>query len=325
MNEEDPTTSLYNNLFWNNHAPTGADFWFNNDGDDDKVASPLVLMHNNFDQTPNTGYWTKIATVIDPSNLDLNPLFDDTDTQHLTDSPMIDTGDSAAPALSAKDMDGEDRVQDAAVDIGADEVAGSPPTYKLTLQAIGGGIVTSTPPGINCGNDCTEDYASGTQVSLTASPAAGSVFAGWTGACTGTGACDLTMDADKDVTATFVALCLKINDVSKLEGNSGTTAFNFTVRLSQPSPSPVTVSYATANGSAKAGSDYVTAVGNLSFIPGQITKPISVKVTGDTTPEASATFFVDLKNPQGATLCDAQGRGLIRDDDSADFVVTGIN
>ena len=92
--------------------PTGGDLWINNDSDGDAIASPLDLMHNNFNQTPSTGYRTKIAITIDPSNLDVDVSpFDDTDTQHLSaDSPMIDEGDSAAPALPAKDMDGEERV-----------------------------------------------------------------------------------------------------------------------------------------------------------------------------------------------------------------------
>ncbi|CAN5867248.1 hypothetical protein BH18ACT6_BH18ACT6_10000 [soil metagenome] len=48
------------------------------------------------------------------------------------------------------------------------------------------GTVTSSPTGINCGTDCTEAYSNGTVVTLTATPAAGSTFAGWSGACTGT-------------------------------------------------------------------------------------------------------------------------------------------
>jgi hypothetical protein len=53
----------------------------------------------------------------------------------------------------------------------------------VTKAGTGSGTVTSAPTGINCGSDCTENYASGTSVTLTAAPASGSTFAGWTGDC----------------------------------------------------------------------------------------------------------------------------------------------
>ena len=67
----------------------------------------------------------------------------------------------------------------------------------------GSGTVASTPAGISCGSDCSETYTSDTSVTLTATSAAGSNFAGWNGDCTGTGPCTVTMDTDKSVTATF--------------------------------------------------------------------------------------------------------------------------
>lgn len=80
------------------------------------------------------------------------------------------------------------------------------PTYSLTASKAGSGIgaITSSPVGINCGSDCSETYDSGTVVTLTATPAAGSRLSGWSGACTGTGTCAVTMDAAKSVTATFI-------------------------------------------------------------------------------------------------------------------------
>ena len=64
---------------------------------------------------------------------------------------------------------------------------------SLTVVVTGGmGTVTSSPAGINCGSDCTEELASGASLTLTAEPAEGSVFTGWMGACTGTDACTIT-------------------------------------------------------------------------------------------------------------------------------------
>jgi len=80
---------------------------------------------------------------------------------------------------------------------------GSSFAVTVTKSGTGTGTVTSSPAGISCGTDCTETYTSGTMVTLSSSPAAGSTFAGWSGACTGTGSCVVTMSAARSVTATF--------------------------------------------------------------------------------------------------------------------------
>jgi hypothetical protein len=79
------------------------------------------------------------------------------------------------------------------------------PVLTVTKAGSGSGSVSSSPGGIDCGSDCSEPYNAGTTVTLTATPAnAASTFAGWSGGgCTGTGACVVTMDASKLVTATF--------------------------------------------------------------------------------------------------------------------------
>jgi hypothetical protein len=81
------------------------------------------------------------------------------------------------------------------------------PLSRLTVTKSGSGTgsVTSSPPGIDCGSACVADYGPGTEVILTATAAAGGIFGGWSGACTGTGTCTITMDANKAVTATFVS------------------------------------------------------------------------------------------------------------------------
>jgi hypothetical protein len=111
---------------------------------------------------------------------------------------------------------------------------------------------------------------------------------------------------------------LSINNVSLAEGNSGTKAFTFTVVLSPAnSDDTVTVAYATANGSAEAGSDYQDASGTLTFGPGQTTQTLTVWVSGDATGEPSQTFYVNLSGATGAVIADAQGVGTILNDDAS--------
>ncbi|MCU1449064.1 MAG: endoglucanase [Acidimicrobiales bacterium] len=108
---------------------------------------------------------------------------------------------------------------------------------------------------------------------------------------------------------------LIISDVTLAEGNSGTTNFVFTVALSPPSTQAVTVDYATADGSARAPSDYAAGTGTLTFNPGDTSKPITVPVNGDTFAEPNETFAVNLSNPNNAAIGDAQGVGAITNDD----------
>jgi Divergent InlB B-repeat domain/Fibronectin type III domain len=75
-------------------------------------------------------------------------------------------------------------------------------TLTITKSGTGTGTVTAG-SGINCGSTCKSSYNKGTIVTLTATPAAGSAFAGWTGGCTGTGQCSMTINADTTVTAAF--------------------------------------------------------------------------------------------------------------------------
>jgi hypothetical protein len=78
------------------------------------------------------------------------------------------------------------------------------PVAELTVLVEGEGAVASSPGGIDCGADCAEPYSPGTVVTLTAQPAELYTFAGWSGACSGTGSCVLEMTASAEVTATFV-------------------------------------------------------------------------------------------------------------------------
>jgi hypothetical protein len=85
----------------------------------------------------------------------------------------------------------------------------------------------------------------------------------------------------------------------------------------------VTVNYATANGTATAGSDYVAQTGTLTFTPGQTSRTTNVTVNGDTTVEPNETFVVNLSGPSGATIADGQGQVTITNDDSTTPPPTG--
>lgn len=78
-------------------------------------------------------------------------------------------------------------------------------SFALGVTMDGGGSVTSTPAGISCPSDCTETWLAGTEVELVATPAPNFDFAGWTGACSGTASCTVTMDQARSVGASFTA------------------------------------------------------------------------------------------------------------------------
>ena len=109
---------------------------------------------------------------------------------------------------------------------------------------------------------------------------------------------------------------ISVDDVTVAEGNAGQTAFGFTVSLDTPQPAPVTVDFATADGTATAPSDYAAASGTLTFAPGETAKPVTVQVNGDTTVEPNEAFTLNLSNGSGnVTIADAQGVGTIVGDD----------
>jgi hypothetical protein len=95
--------------------------------------------------------------------------------------------------------------------------------YPLSavLTGNGTGTVTSTPGGISCGSDCSEAYTHGTVVTLTASPGAGSMFTSWSGACSGSGTCMVTMTGMASVAATFSLTPYAVS-VTKAGNGAGT-------------------------------------------------------------------------------------------------------
>ena len=97
-------------------------------------------------------------------------------------------------------------------------------TLTVSKGGTGSGTVTSSPSGVDCGATCSKSFSSGTSVTLTATPAGGSVFAGWSGGgCSGTGTCTVTVNADTTVTATFNASSQTFTLQTTLAGSASGT------------------------------------------------------------------------------------------------------
>jgi hypothetical protein len=108
---------------------------------------------------------------------------------------------------------------------------------------------------------------------------------------------------------------ISVNDVTKIEGNSGTAQFNFALRLSAAYDAPVTVRFATAHGTATAGNDYQASSGTLTIPAGQTSGTIGVLVNGDRLPESNETFFIDLSQATNGFIAVGRGQGTIMDDE----------
>jgi streptogramin lyase len=102
-----------------------------------------------------------------------------------------------------------------------------PGTHALTVAKSGTGAVTTADGKIDCGSTCSHVYDDGASVTLNATPAAGSTFAGWGGACSGTSACNLTMGADHDVSATFIGIPNTKITKTKVSSKKRTASFEF--------------------------------------------------------------------------------------------------
>ncbi len=116
-------------------------------------------------------------------------------------------------------------------------------------------------------------------------------------------------------TATGPTVSLAPTTTSVTEGDSGSKAVTLTASLSAPSSQTVTVQWATADGSASAGSDYTGASGTLTFTPGDVSETFTVSVLGDDLDEGDESFSVSLSAPVNASLGSASSTVTITDDD----------
>jgi hypothetical protein len=129
--------------------------------------------------------------------------------------------------------------------------------FTLTVSHSGNGSVTSSPVGINCGATCSASFASGTAVTLTPTPASGWGFSGWSGACSGSGSCVVTVNAATSVTATFTqlsyTLSVFVSGNGSVTSSPGSISCPGTCSASYLSGTPVTLSATPGGGATFAG------------------------------------------------------------------------
>ena len=180
-------------------------------------------------------------------------------------------------------------------------------TFALTVNNIsdGTGTVSSTPVGIDCGGDCTEAFNIGTVVTLTAAPGAGSSFAGWSGACSGTGSCSVTMNAAASVTAAFNTFPTVQFSAGSFSGNESGSAMVTITRagdLTVSSSVMLATSSGTALGAASCtgGADFIETSQLINFAPQETTRSASVSLCPDIDIDALETVEVTLSSPVNA-------------------------
>ncbi|MFM7425882.1 MAG: Calx-beta domain-containing protein [Elainella sp.] len=115
---------------------------------------------------------------------------------------------------------------------------------------------------------------------------------------------------------------LLVNDITVLEGNSGSTDALFTISLSGPSSRPVSVSYQVVSGTATPGQDYralppAALSGTVSFAAGETSKTVPVSVLGDRLAEPTETFSLQLSSAVSARLAKPSGVATIQNDDGS--------
>ena len=140
--------------------------------------------------------------------------------------------------------------------------------YTLNVSVSGNGTVTSSPSGVSCPSVCTMNYASGTPVTLTATPTGGATFSGWGGACSGNGGCLVTMNSLESVTAIFSASAPSPSARTWVSATLGSDA-NPCTRMSP------CLTFATALGQTTAGGE-IDVLDPGDFGPVTITKSVSI-------------------------------------------------
>ncbi len=183
-------------------------------------------------------------------------------------------------------------------------------TFELQQRALtvtkngnGTGSVTSAPAGIDCGPRCSSDFGYGTGVTLTATAPAGSTFAGWSGACSGTGSCVVTMDQARSVSATFalqksplaVAKLSKVKVTGPAKVKRGKKA-TYKVKITNSGNKTATGVRLKVNGR---GVSFNTSVGQIGA---KKTKTVKIRLKAKKPGKVKVSFKVTSTNAGGRTV-----------------------
>jgi Ca2+-binding RTX toxin-like protein len=149
-------------------------------------------------------------------------------------------------------------------------------TFMLTVEKTGNGRILSTPAGIDCDATCSADFETGTAVTLVADPDPGWTFPGWSGACSGTGTCTVTMDAAKSVGANFLPPPPIPGESANLSLAGGTVLYKFPdsrdfVELEGATQVPVGTQVDTSAGAAEVTVSRTVALDTSEFYAGVFT------------------------------------------------------
>jgi hypothetical protein len=193
------------------------------------------------------------------------------------------------------------------------------PVLEVRRAGSGEGSVASDPSGIDCGSTCAATYPDGTVVRLVAAPVEGSLFEGWTGACSGTGDCTVAVHGRQTVTATFRPVSrLQFSAAGYSVSERGRTA-TVTVTRTGDTTGTVDVTYATDPGTGVPGVDYTPVTGTLTFSSGATSRTFTVPILNDTLADGPRTVVLALSAATGGAMLATPGTALltILDDDVA--------
>ncbi len=251
--------------------------------------------------------------------------------------PAIDVGNNLLIPLGLNnDQRGIDfpRIMNGTVDIGAVERIVK---HTLSVSQTGGnGSITSSSGSIDCNANCTADLIGDTEVTLTATPAIGFRFVGWSGACSGTGICTVSMSSDMNVAAIFVALpVVTVTASDNTASEVGLTTGTFTFTRTRSKATALTIAFS-VSGTAISGKDYVDLESSVTIPAGASTVTKTVTPLQDNLLEKDETILLNLTQspdytlglPDSTTVILKNGNALVVDKSGEGMVTSspaGIN